>query len=111
MSLRMNAEIFHMYYWRTGASQPSRHNGSFFSLSDGAATDTVMLYVILNKQNLVTIQYYHVHSMGSSSKPPLRKAGRAAWLERQTSSRFINRGGPTAATMEGPCSPETASCF
>ena len=36
----------------------------FSVLPDDTATDTVMLYVILNKRKLVAIQYYHVYSMG-----------------------------------------------
>ena len=47
--------------------------GGVTILSDDAATDTVMLYVILNKRKLVAIQYYHVYSMGSSSTPHNRK--------------------------------------
>ena len=39
--------------------------GVYLFLSDNAATDTIMLYVIRNKHKLVAIQYYHVYSMGS----------------------------------------------
>ena len=47
-------------------------------------TDTVMLYVTLNKWKLVAIQYYHVYCMGSPavmqhtcSTPAAEKLGEA----------------------------------